>query len=160
MGAPIRSLEKKPGLRLRTMVSMYRALRELRPDVLHTHQIAPLFYTGPAARALGIPVVHTEHGLPLVANRIRDRWLARLAGIHCDLFFCLTHEIAEHVRQYRIVPGRKIRTIRNGIDLTAYRVPGDPQRVRQSLGIPADARVIGTVGRLAEIKRYDLLIRS
>jgi glycosyltransferase involved in cell wall biosynthesis len=105
-------------------------------------------------------VVHTEHGLPLFANRLRTRWLGRLAGLHCDLFFCLTQEMAREVTSYRIVPARKVWVIRNGIETARYGAAGDAQALRQSLGILPEAAVIGTVGRLAEIKRYDSLIRS
>jgi glycosyltransferase involved in cell wall biosynthesis len=48
----------------------------------------------------------------------------------------------------------------NGIDLDRFRDPRDTGLVRQSLGIPLDAPVIGTVGRVSEVKRQDLLIRA
>src|SRR4029079_19799534 len=35
-----------------------------------------------------------------------------------------------------------------------------PSEVRASLGIPEAATILGTVGRLAEVKRQDLLIRA
>src|SRR5207237_10565286 len=55
----------------------------------------------------------------------------------------------------------KVRTIRNGIETAAYgESAADRRAMRQELGIPGEATVIGTVGRLAEVKRYDLLIRS
>ncbi len=104
--------------------------------------------------------MHTEHGLPLFEGRRRTRWLGRLSAATCDRFFCLTEEMARAVTRYRVAPGRKVRTIRNGIETARYAEAGDPSVVRRALGIPGDAPVIGTVGRLAEIKRYDLLIRS
>ena len=48
--------------------------------------------------------------------------------------------------------------IANGIDVASFREPCDIRAIRRSLGIPLDAPLIGTVGRLAEIKRQDLLI--
>jgi glycosyltransferase involved in cell wall biosynthesis len=68
--------------------------------------------------------------------------------------------MALEVEKHRIVPHRRLRMIRNGIDTAAYREASDPQALRKLLGIPLDAPVIGTVGRLVQIKRYDLLIRS
>jgi hypothetical protein len=53
---------KRPGVQLGTGGAIRTVLRDLRPDVLHTHQVGALFYAGPAARTVGIPViVHTEH---------------------------------------------------------------------------------------------------
>jgi glycosyltransferase involved in cell wall biosynthesis len=161
LGGRVFCLHKRPGVRLSLVARLRSLLRGLRPDVLHTHQIPTLFYAGPAARlAGGVPVVHTEHGLPLFARRARTRWLGRLAGLHCDYFFCLTREMADEARKYRVVPARKIRLIRNGIETASYREAGDPQALRRRLGIPPEAAVVGSVGRLAEIKRYDVLIRS
>jgi glycosyltransferase involved in cell wall biosynthesis len=48
----------------------------------------------------------------------------------------------------------------NGIDPAVYAATGSAAEVRSSLGIPPGALVIGTVGRLAEVKRQDLLIRA
>jgi glycosyltransferase involved in cell wall biosynthesis len=161
LGGEVVCLDKKPGIRPSLFFRLRSVLRLLRPDVVHTHQIPTLFYAGPVARWLGkVRVAHTEHGLPLFASRPRTRWLGRLAGWHCDLFFCLTEEMAREVKKYRVVPDRKVRLIRNGIDVADYGRAGDPDAVRRSLGIPAGAAVIGTVGRLAEIKQYDVLIRS
>jgi glycosyltransferase involved in cell wall biosynthesis len=161
LGGRVVCLDKRPGVRLSLFGKLRSLLRADRPDVLHTHQIPTLFYAGLAARLAGrVRVVHTEHGLPLFAGRARTRWLGRLAGVHCDYFFCLTREMADEARKYRIVPARKIRLIRNGIETANYRESGDPHALRRRLGIPPGAEVVGSVGRLAEIKRYDVLIRS
>ena len=50
--------------------------------------------------------------------------------------------------------------IQNGIDIDCFRHSGDGVAIRQSLGIPRSVPVIGTVGRLNEIKRQDVLIRA
>jgi len=58
------------------------------------------------------------------------------------------------------VPAWKVRVIPNGIDAAPFREDRDCGELRRSLGIPAAAPVIGTVGRLSEIKRQDLMIRA
>ncbi len=160
LGARVLCLEKRPGFRPGLIGRMRTALRELRPDVVHTHQIGPLFYTGPAARSLRTPLlVHTEHGKVDYA-RPRTRWLGRVAGWFVDRFYCLSDDMAEAVRARRLVRRDKVRVIQNGIDLACYQGPRDGAAVRRSLGIPDGAPVIGTVGRLHEIKRQDVLIRA
>jgi glycosyltransferase involved in cell wall biosynthesis len=161
LGATVVCLDKRPGIQITMVPRLASVFRSLRPHVVHTHQIPTLFYAGPAARRIGrIPVVHTEHGLPLFAQFRKTRWLGRISGLYCNLFFCLTREMAEETRKHRVVPGRKIRTIRNGIDLTAFQSANDPSVLRRSLGIPVGAHVVGSVGRLAPIKRFDMLIRA
>lgn len=161
LGGHVVCLEKRPGIQLSLLRKMRAVLRGLAPDIVHTHQIPCLFYAGPVSRVVEkARVVHTEHGLPLVDSRPKTRWLGRWSALHCELFFCLTQEIALELKRKRIVPDRKLRVIRNGIDTACYRSPGNPLALRASLGIPPSSPVIGTVGRLAEIKQFDVLIRA
>ena len=95
-------------------------LAELRPDVLHSHQIGALLYAGAAARAVGVPVVvHTEHG-NLFGDRARTRWLGRLAARYADRFFCVSREIAEDAFRLRITSRRKVLVMSNGIDTAKF----------------------------------------
>src|SRR5262249_40379577 len=110
------------------------------------------------ARAEGVPVIHTEHGKHYAA-RWRTRWLGWLAGHHAARFCCVSDDIAAEVTAYRIVPAWKVHVVTNGIDTACFREI-DGRLVRQALGIPDEASVIGTIGRLAEVKRQDLLIRG
>jgi glycosyltransferase involved in cell wall biosynthesis len=129
--------------------------------VVHTHQIGELFYAGPAARLAGVRlVVHTEHGKERYAQQFRTRILGRFAATFASTFFCLTQDMAAAVRASRIVPERKIRVIFNGIETAQFTRIHDSLGARRRLGIPDDAPVIGTVGRLTEIKRQDVLIRG
>ncbi|MBV8610094.1 MAG: glycosyltransferase [Singulisphaera sp.] len=159
-GAAIVCLSKRPGIRPGVIDRVKSTLRELRPDVVHTHQIGALFYAGPAAKGVGIPsIVHTEHGKHF-DGRFRTRLLGQLAGRYAAKFFCVSADIASEVLAHRIVPRRKIHVVPNGIDTARFAGHGDAGPLRQSLGIPAGAAVVGTVGRLDVIKRQDLLIRA
>jgi glycosyltransferase involved in cell wall biosynthesis len=54
-------------------------------------------------------------------------------------------------------PDPRIEVIPTGVDTNAFR-PGDRAAARRELGIPDEARVIMTVGRLVPVKRYDRAI--
>ena len=45
----IHPIRRDPGFRLSTIQAVRRQIRELRPDLIHTHNYAPLLYTAPAA---------------------------------------------------------------------------------------------------------------
>jgi sugar transferase (PEP-CTERM/EpsH1 system associated) len=161
LGAPVICLHKRPGLRLELIGRMKQALRRLRPHIAHTHQIASLLYTGLAAKPAGVPVVvHTEHGKERYADRMRTRWLGRLAGRYTSRFFCLSKDMAAAVQSHGIVPPRKIKVILNGIDTICFQQRGQEKNLREALGIPLDAPVVGTVGRLTSVKQQHLLLRA
>jgi sugar transferase (PEP-CTERM/EpsH1 system associated) len=162
MGERVIALDKRPGLRPKLIAQLVRAFRELRPDVVHTHQLATLLYGGAAARLVRVPVVlHTEHGREPYRTRRKTRMLARLAASFTDRFYCLTGDMADEVRAANVVGDGKVRVIQNGIDMSKFTaVEHDRAATRQSLAIPLDAPLIGTVGRLSEVKRQDVLLES
>jgi sugar transferase (PEP-CTERM/EpsH1 system associated) len=135
-------------------------LRRLRPDVVHTHNPAPMLYAMPAAIALGVRRrIHTKHG----ANRYGKRglWAARAVVRALHAVAAVSPETAEVARTKERVPARRLHVVPNGIPLASFHP--DPEaraRVRTELGIPSDAVVVGSVGRLAEEKDYPLLVRA
>jgi glycosyltransferase involved in cell wall biosynthesis len=103
-------------------------------------------------------IVHTEHGKHF--DRGRTRWLGRLAGLAAQRYFCVSADIAAAVVGQKVAPARKVVVVANGIDTARFAKPGDAASLRQQLGIPASAAVIGTVANLREVKRQDVLIRG
>jgi len=166
LGIPLLCAGKRPGLRYGTVDRVRELLRQLKPDVVHTHQIGALLYAGPAARREKVPVVvHTEHinnvaKSPSLNKKIRTRLLWGFAGSFASRFCCVSDDIADAVKAYGTVAHQKVSVVLNGIDTAAFDSRGDCESLRQRLGIPRDAPVIGTVGRLNEVKRQDLLIRG
>jgi glycosyltransferase involved in cell wall biosynthesis len=157
--ARIVCVDKPPGFRPGLIRRIAATLGELQPNVVHCHQVGALFYAAPAAHRAGVPVVvHTEHGKHYAA-RMRTRWLGRLAGRNVDRFFCVSSDIADEVRRCRIIHPRKIAVLPNGIDVRRFERPADAA-IRAGLGIASDAPVIGTVARLSEVKRQDLLLHA
>jgi glycosyltransferase involved in cell wall biosynthesis len=166
LGTPVLCANKPPGLRYGTVNRVRELLRQLKPDVVHTHQIGALFYAGLAARREEVPVIiHTEHINNVAKSRslskkIRTRLLWALAGTFADRFCCVSDDIAEAVTAHGTVPRRKVSVVLNGIDTAVFDSHGDCDSLRRSLGIPRGVPVIGTIGRLNEVKRQDLLIRA
>ncbi|HEX7447177.1 MAG TPA: glycosyltransferase [Pirellulales bacterium] len=182
-GAELFCVEKRPGLRPGIIAHLVRLLGELQLDVVHTHQIAALLYAGAAARRSGIPaVIHTEHGKHYA--RRRTRWLGRLAARYAQRFCCVSGDIAAAVRAARVAPEAKVMVVPNGIDVERFRgqrpevgdqgtekdwdseIRGQASETAWSRGpglrpLTSDpCLTIGTIGRLNEIKRQDVLLRA
>jgi glycosyltransferase involved in cell wall biosynthesis len=166
LGARIFCLNKPAGYCPETCGRMRAVLAEFRPHVLHTHQVGPLLYCGGAARSLDVPVVvHTEHIDHIAKCKsflggVRHALRLRLAVRHAQRFFCVSPDIADRVLAWRVVPRRKVEVVLNGIDTRRFRAAEGAAALRRSLGIPDGAPVVGTVGRLNEVKRQDLLLRA
>jgi glycosyltransferase involved in cell wall biosynthesis len=157
---PVHEVPRRAGFDPLLYAKLWRALRALGPDVVHTHNAAPLIYGAPAARFARVPrIVHTKHGdFRYPANALR---LARTASRFVDAFVPVSAETsAAAARNERPAP-RRIHVIENGIPLAAFgRDPSARAAVRAELGIPEGALVVGSVGRLVPDKDYPLLVRA
>src|SRR5262245_66340185 len=113
---------------------------ELRPHVVHSHQLGALVYGGPAARRAGVrAVVHTEHG-KFYADSRKARWLGRFATRYSRLVCGVSPEIVRDLLDFRVAaPGKVVLGV-NGIDTGRF-VGVDGRRIRQELGIPIDSLV-------------------
>jgi glycosyltransferase involved in cell wall biosynthesis len=164
-GAGVVSLDKPPGRRAEYVEKATELLTRLNPDAVHTHQIGAAWYLGPWAAENRVPVVHTEHGNQFARQSgtgevLKARLLYRRTAHWITRFCCVSAEIAAAVTRWWTVPKGIVEVVPNGIALDPP--PGLPSReqVRESLGIPASAKVVGTVGRLTEVKRQDRLLRA
>ncbi len=167
LGALLHCFHKPPGLQLSIISQLKNIFRKQRPDVVHCHQVGALIYAGRAARRAGVPlVVHTEHGNHFqrgdngVPVRSRKAWLWWFAARYAAKFFCVTRDIADDLARRGIVPRGKLEVLANGIDTETFAAPANGEDFRRSLGLPCGAPIIGTVGRLNEIKQQDLLVRA
>ena len=167
-GATVISLGKPPG-RIRAYIERAAEVLAGRgADVIHTHQLGAAFrYVGLAARRLRAPrSLHTEHGNEVArARRLVGRGQdaahhpLRSPGESTGSAASPTM-IAAAVTRWWTVPRRKVEVVLNGIDTDEPADLPPPAAVRAALGIPEAARVIGTVGRLVEVKQQGAMIRA
>lgn len=146
---------------LRAIPELIGRFRELRPDIVHTHNPKPGLYGRIAARAAGVPVVvNTVHGLYATPE---DHWrkravvysLERVAAACSDAELVQNPEDIPTLRRVLHEPASKVILLGNGIDLGRFRPDAsDRDEVRAELGIGADTVVVLAVGRLVLEKGY------
>jgi len=133
-------------------------LRERRIDILHMHKYKDCVLGTIAAGRAGVQhLVRTMHGMaePMtgwsglksrVYHRL-DRWMLRRA----DLIVAVSQQMAEALRESGFRP-TMVTCIHNGIDVSQVRASRSREEVRRELGIPDEALLIGTAGRLTPVK--------
>lgn len=100
--------------------ALRRRLRELRPDVLHTHNPAPHLIGSIAARLARVPVVlHTKHGRNYPHDK-KKVFQNRFASWLSDVIVPVSGDAADVARVIEKVPAGKVHLIRNGIDLASF----------------------------------------
>ena len=151
---PIAHLTRSWNLRsdLAAFVELFRTIRRLRLDVLHTHNPKTGVMGRIAGRLAGVPVVvNTCHGL---WAKPEDPWRKRtfvygaeaLAIRFSDFEFFQNAEDARTLR--RFLKRGRWQVVGNGVDLERFQP--DPEgrvRVRAEWGVADDEVVVGTIGR-------------
>ncbi len=156
-GVRAESLIKGSGVDTSLPVRLAFLLRDVQSEVVHTHNPHALIYGAPAAGFARAAIVHTKHGIN--PDRPRRRWLRRVASTLVDACVAVTPALATLARKNHECDPRRLHVIPNGIDTERF-APRDEarRRIRAALGIPEEAWVVGTVGRLAPEKDQALLI--
>jgi len=139
--------------------SLARQITAIAPDVVHTHS-GVWFKTARAVRSAGVPrLIHTEHGRGS-PDPASNRLLDGLASRHTDVVVAVSEALALQLEK-TVVRGRAvIRVITNGVDTRRFHPMPDTGRIRAELGIPADAPILGSIGRLEPIKGYDVMLEA
>jgi glycosyltransferase involved in cell wall biosynthesis len=155
---------------LRALWALLRTVREVRPEVVHTHT-AKAGALGRIAALIAIRprpvIVHSFHGHVLTGYfgaaksaifRTIERVLARLT----DGVIAPSEATARELLALGVVRPGQCAVIRYGFDLSAFRPrsPAERARIREELDISDDAVVLLFSGRLAPIKRLDVLIEA
>jgi glycosyltransferase involved in cell wall biosynthesis len=153
---------------LATVYKLWRLMRRERPDVVHTHTAKAGFVGRLAAWLAGVPViVHTFHGHVFAGyfgpakTRLfltLERLCARLSTTIVTLSDSLKRELIE---VYHITQPDHVAVIELGFELGGLaQLPRHQGAFRAQHELPADAPLVGIVGRLVPIKNHDLFLQA
>jgi sugar transferase (PEP-CTERM/EpsH1 system associated) len=158
------AMNKPPGQGIWIANRMRRVLRDLKPAIVHTRNLAALEMQFPAALA-GVPVrVHGEHGWDTSdpdGRSLKGRLERRLYRPFVHRYVALSRQI-EHYLVDRVGVGAKhVTQIYNGVDTRRFH-PADGGRAPIA-GSPfesGDLWLVGTAGRLQAVKDQVTLARA
>ncbi len=165
-GVPVHSLVPqafaRPAIPL-IFLRLSLLLARHRYDIVHTHLIGANVLAAPLAALYRVPVRFTHdqtmddvrerslvhRGLDALANRLNHHVIAVSSSIRT--FLCRKEG----------VPVQKISVIYNSVDLERFSPKSDPKAqaaARRQLGLPAEALIVGGVGRLHYQKNFSLFL--
>jgi D-inositol-3-phosphate glycosyltransferase len=147
-----------------------RIMRTENYDVIHSHYWLSGKVAMPAAKELGIPLVHTMHTMARVKNlnlaegetpepMIRVQGETQVVAAANALIANTDAEAASLVSLYDACPDT-VHVVSPGVDLYTF-TPGESRSAaRDQIGQPQDALIVSFVGRIQPHKGPEVLIRA
>jgi len=158
------SLGKKSGKNPGYYFKLWRLLRRLRPNIVHTRNL-PTIDLVPIIALAGVRrIVHGEHGRDLLEvhgeNRKYNR-IRRLVSPGIRRYIAVSRDIQTWLSDSVGIPARKVTQIYNGVDTTKFfPASGEKTPLPDVAGTPDNAFIVGTVGRMEGIKDQLTLVRG
>jgi len=140
-------------------IKLSRLLRTKNIHILHMH--TGTFFIGTQAGILAkTPVkIYTDHGRHLIEPRIIF-FMDRFSGAFSDKIVAVSKELENYLIEVVKLPAYKTTTIINGIDTDTFSYKPKSLQLMNKLNIPVNHNIIGTVGRLAEVKDQSTMINA
>jgi glycosyltransferase involved in cell wall biosynthesis len=148
----------RPDRDLRAFLELTAALRDFRPDLVSTHTAKAGSIGRAACARLGIPAIHTPHGLPVGDRMPGPRGLLfqaaeRVAGRWARAIVCVCRHERNLALAHRIAPARKLLVVPNGVREILEELRAQP-------GTSPPRTVIVSVARFEAPKDHATLLRA
>jgi sugar transferase (PEP-CTERM/EpsH1 system associated) len=160
------ALHKRPGHGVWQFPKLYRLFRRLKPQVVHSRNLAALEAQVPAWAA-GVPLrIHGEHGWDvsdlhgsnLTYQRVRRMYRPFVHG-----YVALSREAVDYLVGKIGVPVQRVSHIYNGVDIQRFQSNRLTHCVATPDGCPFDPAhhwIVGSVGRMQPVKDPLTLARA
>jgi len=158
------SLRKPPGQGVWQYLKLFNIFRHLRPDIVHSRNLAALEVQAPAWAA-GVPVrIHGEHGRDIGdmdGNNVTHQRVRRFYKPVVQHYTALSRDLADYLVEKVHVPQESITQAYNGVDTERFRpAPEGQQPIEGCPFDPAQHWLVGTVGRMQAVKDQVMLARA
>ncbi|MBT9591223.1 MAG: TIGR03088 family PEP-CTERM/XrtA system glycosyltransferase [Thiobacillus sp.] len=153
------ALHRAPGHGLGWMVRLWKLMRQIKPDLVHTRNLAALEAQFVAAAAGVRATVHGEHGrdvFDLYGQNWKYNLLRRAAQPFVSNYIAVSKDLETWLRLSIHVPPRKLHQIYSGVDSKKFH----PREGARPEFAHSESIVFGAVGRMVEVKDYPTLTRA
>lgn len=155
-------------------IEVAAAVRDLRPDLLHSHHLATDILCQRAREHVSAgSVIRHVHGVlqrssanPLAQKSVRYDWTAAEIAKECEIessvyaTLCPSRELVEKLTGYGF-PHEKLVHLPNAVDISEFSpaTPDAKRQARKSFGLNDGEYVVGFLGRLELCKNPEYLLR-
>ena len=158
------ALRKPAGQGIWQYPRLYKLFRRLRPQIVHSRNLAALEVQVPAWAA-GVPVrIHGEHGRDvgdLDGNNVTYQRVRRLYKPFVHHYMALSRDLDDYLVQKVHVAPTKITQVYNGVDTTRFcPAPAGPRSIAGCPFDPVQHWLLGTVGRMQTVKDQTMLAQA
>lgn len=157
------SLNKAPGHGIKLFPKLFRLFRQLRPDIVHSRNLAALEVQLPAWFA-GIPVrIHGEHGRDvsdLDGSNVTYQRVRRFYRPFVSYYLALSRDLADYLKTKIHIPDKRILQVYNGVDSIRFHPGSSSETVTDCPFARPDCWLVGTVGRMQAVKDQPTLTRA
>jgi glycosyltransferase involved in cell wall biosynthesis len=142
----------------RTILLLRQFHQKQNIGLIHAHGYKTNFYVLASSIGKTVPRITTCHNWLGDDSKMRFyAWLDKTLLKRFDKVVAVSDPVMQEIRRHGIKSGRAVKIL-NGIDVEKFSKQGSGESFRSEFGIPENAVVIGTVGRLAEEKGHSLLL--
>lgn len=162
-GVKCYALGKKPGKDLMVFFRLWKQLRALHPDIVHTRNLSaiegqvPAFFAGIKHRVQG------EHGWDvddINGNNKKNIWIRRILQIFIHRWIALSLEGRSYLLKKVGVDENRVHHICNGVDIGRFHTQDNARSTFPDGFAPEGTLVFGTVGRSEVVKDQMTLVRA
>lgn len=160
------SLNKRPGNDFYLFYNLWKLLRDIRPDIVHTRNLTALECQMVALLSGVKRRVHSEHGRDLNdidGKNAKYTLLRKLFRPVVHVYIALSKNLEHWLLTQIHVNRKKLVQIYNGVDVAKFSKHDDVVKYRQALPEKfhdPDLVIIGTVGRMQPVKDQITLVKG
>ncbi|GAB1422144.1 glycosyltransferase [Anaerolineales bacterium] len=163
-GIAVQSIPIVADLDPRSFLKLYRAIKALQPDLVHTHLIHADTHGIPAAKWAGVKtIVSSRHAADLFRRRQPLKSLNRLVMRLTRKTIAISDSIKHIMITYDGLPPEKIQRIHYGLahqPISEVTIQAQRQQLRADLNLAPNTFIMGMVCRLIEEKAIPYVLEA
>lgn len=149
---------------LKTIKRIRKLIKYYQPDIVYAHSSKAGAVVRIADIGLKNCCIYNPHGWAFnmrcaSLKKMMYIFIEKMAALFCDRIICISEAEKQSALGRKICKENKLQIIVNGVDIEAYENSVHGVVERKDLNIPANAFVVGMVGRVSRQKAPDIFVR-